>query len=314
MNRLQQRRLTELRFVGGRFEKLSGFLEFDVLNELITYKSLLVEIAKDEWRRRHPDRERIPRRFEKEIRLAFREIGSGSCVIPIERVIEFENGALPLEPPPDEVDDAVHIVDETLRAAERDQRFPDGLSQRIVPLFCDWGKTLQENESIELDGKGADGRARFNAAVRERILSRVVGKCEDSVTITGEVRGANLLRTSDGGSFTVHLDDGSTVEGSFTPEQEAAITKALYRHKDMRIRIKGTAEFEPGGRMNKIIALDQVSPAPLHDETYDPRARPIWEVIEELGKSVPEEEWDKIPRDAARNLDHYLYGTPKEEP
>jgi len=313
MSRIIHRTLAELRFVGGRFEKLSGFLEFDVLNELIAYKSLLVEIAKQVWRRHKPDRERLRQGFEKEIRLAFRKVDPGSCVVPIERVFELKDGELPLERPSDEVDEAAAIIDGTLRAAERDLRFPDGLSKRVVPLFREWGKTLQDDEAIELDGKGADGRARFNAAIRERILSRVAGKYEDCVTIVGEVRGANL-RTTDGGSFAVHLDDGSTVEGSFGPEQEAVITEALYRHKDVRIRIEGKAEFDPDGRIRKIIALDRVSPAPSLDEEYDPRARPIWEVIEELGKSVPEEEWDKIPRDAARNLDHYLYGTPKEEP
>ncbi len=29
--------------------------------------------------------------------------------------------------------------------------------------------------------------------------------------------------------------------------------------------------------------------------------------------TIPEQEWDKLPRDAAKNIDHYLYGTPKEE-
>jgi putative addiction module CopG family antidote len=39
--------------------------------------------------------------------------------------------------------------------------------------------------------------------------------------------------------------------------------------------------------------------------------KPIWETIVELGRRVPEEEWEKIPTDFAKNLDHYLYGAPK---
>ena len=35
--------------------------------------------------------------------------------------------------------------------------------------------------------------------------------------------------------------------------------------------------------------------------------RPIWEIIEELGSRVPVEAWSKVPTDAAKNLDHYLY-------
>ena len=45
----------------------------------------------------------------------------------------------------------------------------------------------------------------------------------------------------------------------------------------------------------------------------NPNARPIWEAIVELGASVPESEWKKVPTDLSINLEHYLYGAPKEE-
>jgi hypothetical protein len=42
-------------------------------------------------------------------------------------------------------------------------------------------------------------------------------------------------------------------------------------------------------------------------------AKPIWEEIPELMQGVPQEEWDRLPRDGAVNLDHYLYGAPKRQ-
>jgi Arc/MetJ-type ribon-helix-helix transcriptional regulator len=39
--------------------------------------------------------------------------------------------------------------------------------------------------------------------------------------------------------------------------------------------------------------------------------KPIWEVVDELRKSVPPEEFAKLPKDGAEQLDHYLYGSPK---
>ena len=39
---------------------------------------------------------------------------------------------------------------------------------------------------------------------------------------------------------------------------------------------------------------------------------PMWELAEEIAASVPDAEWDNVPSDLARNLDHYLYGAPKE--
>ena len=41
-------------------------------------------------------------------------------------------------------------------------------------------------------------------------------------------------------------------------------------------------------------------------------ARPIEEVLNELAKEVPQDEWDRLPSDLNENLDHYLYGVPKK--
>lgn len=50
------------------------------------------------------------------------------------------------------------------------------------------------------------------------------------------------------------------------------------------------------------------------DERQDRSSqRSIWQIAEEIGRSVPQEEWDKLPTDGARNVDHYLYGAPKRE-
>jgi Arc/MetJ-type ribon-helix-helix transcriptional regulator len=42
-----------------------------------------------------------------------------------------------------------------------------------------------------------------------------------------------------------------------------------------------------------------------------PAYKPIWEVAAEIRKSIPAEEWAKLPKDGAEQLDHYLYGSPK---
>src|ERR1700678_4556495 len=42
-----------------------------------------------------------------------------------------------------------------------------------------------------------------------------------------------------------------------------------------------------------------------------PAYKPIWEVVDDLRKSIPPEEFAKLPRDGAEQLDHYLYGSPK---
>jgi hypothetical protein len=39
--------------------------------------------------------------------------------------------------------------------------------------------------------------------------------------------------------------------------------------------------------------------------------KPIWEIADEITADIPQEVWDKLPTDAAEQIDHYLYGSPK---
>ena len=42
--------------------------------------------------------------------------------------------------------------------------------------------------------------------------------------------------------------------------------------------------------------------------------RPIWEVVDEINASLPADTWADVPTDGSMNLDHYLYGAPKQQP
>ena len=53
------------------------------------------------------------------------------------------------------------------------------------------------------------------------------------------------------------------------------------------------------------------------ETTYDAKtsgaAKPFWQKIQEIGAKVPREEWEKLPKDFARNFESYMYGVPTEE-
>jgi hypothetical protein len=42
--------------------------------------------------------------------------------------------------------------------------------------------------------------------------------------------------------------------------------------------------------------------------------RPIWEVVDEINASLPADTWENVPTDGSINLDHHLYGAPKQQP
>ena len=297
--------LTTLRFDGPRFEDHG--LEIDVLQELMNYKKLLVETAKELWRKRHPDSKRLPKGFETAISIKFFKLQPGSTAVPLRR--EVPDGLLP-EVIVDELDDAADMIEAGIEAVAKDRRLPDGFPKSVIPLFGELGNTLAADEAICAKSRRRTGEARYTHEVRQRIINWIEPTYEDLVSVIGEIRLADL----DGRNFTLRQDDGRKVSGKFEVHQETLITDALRDHATRRLRIKGLGEFiRNGGGLKRIVRVDEVKALAVGEPEYDPTARPIWQIALELGATVPDEEWAKVPPDLSVNLDHYLYGAPKKD-
>jgi hypothetical protein len=292
------------KFTGGRFDD-SG-LDVDVLPDLVAYKTILVETAKELWRRKHPERQRLPNNFEDSLSLKFYKIQPGSAGVPLMREVEDTGELFPRLP--DELDEAVEIVLDSIDAVSADRALPDALPKNIIPLFENYGKTLRLDEHIELKLAKRQAFTRYSSRERERLLQVVQGDYEDIVDLKGEIRAADL----DGNNFTLKLADGTKVPGKFSPQQETVITDALREHANRWLHLKGSGEFLAGGALKRIVSVNDLEVQIAGDKPFDPSVRPIWEVIEEIGASVPANEWDKVPTDGAINLDHYLYGHAKK--
>ncbi len=300
------RQLVTHTFKGRRFEDHG--LDLDVLPDLYAYKELLVATAKELWRRHNPDRQRLPKKFEDSLCLKFFELQEGSVAVPICR--ELETADQPefwQADQPDELDEAVALVTDAVCAVEADRALPEALPKNVMPLFDGYGKTLREDESFELQPHGSQKKAAYTKESRRRLLNFCSAEYEDRVDLSGEVRAVDL-----GGSFTLRLADGAKVPARFSHEQEALVTEALHDHQSRRLRVKGLAEFHPDGKLKSIVTVAELTIHPVGQVSFDPAAKPIWKIIEEIGAAVPAQEWDKVPTDGARNLDHYLYGHAKQ--
>ncbi len=304
----EKRELATLRFTGARFEDHG--LDIDVLPELIAYKKLLVETAKEVWRRRHPARLRLPRGFDAAITIKFFELKEGSTAVPLFRELEpaiFQQ--LPFEQIGDEIDEAASLVIDAIDCARQDRPPPSRLPASIVPLFESFGQTLKDDEGIVLASAGRLTHACFDRQVRERILEWSSPTYEDRVDLTGEVRGTEL----DSATFSIRLDDGRKVRGPFTPEQERAILQALGDHESRRLRVRGIGEFlQADGslrRLNSIEAISLVEPGA--EPAADVKPSSLLSMIAKISAQVPDEDWKAVPDDLAKNLDHYLYGGKK---
>lgn len=60
------------------------------------------------------------------------------------------------------------------------------------------------------------------------------------------------------------------------------------------------------------IANANAAPNEQRAEAQSGDQRPLWEIITEIARRVPDEDWARLPPDASYQLDHYLYGSPKK--
>jgi hypothetical protein len=274
----------------------------------MAFKTLLVETAKELWRRNNPGRERLPKNYEDGLRIKVFELKPGSVAVPLERELTTDPGLYP--PAGDELDEAAILVPATIAAVADDAPLPERFPRRLLHLFDDYGKTLGADDSILLRPAAADRQApaRYNLAVRERLSAYADGHYEDQIDLTGEVRAADL----DGHNFTLRLPDDTKVQGKFSSEQEAVIVGALQEHETTRARVRGRGLFaQADGRLKRILSIVDVAVLPAGEPEYDSTTRPIWEALREIGDSLPPEVLADVPRDLSINIDHYLYGARK---
>ncbi len=70
---------------------------------------------------------------------------------------------------------------------------------------------------------------------------------------------------------------------------------------------------EERSKLARILAEQELPPIDVHklfENAADDRS--IEEILMELAKEVPEEEWEKALSDLSENLDYYLYGSEKK--
>lgn len=300
----QWEQVVKLLFKGQRFQDRA--LDQDALAEVSHFLKMITETAKAVWRAENPGRKNLPPHFEDRTRLCLRRIEEGSTAVPLEVFVEQPEQTEMFEPEPLEVKKAIRLARDVYRAVETDAPLPEGFPRALVPEYERWGETLREDEAIEVVDENAEP-VRVTRSVRSRLASFAEASHEDQVDIAGEVLEADIRRRH----FEIWLDKTTPVKVDFTPEQEDEVTTALRDHKTLRLQVKGRGQSTPQGKLVRVTQVYELRLQPVGDIPYDPTARAIEDVLAELAREVPDEEWNRLPADLTDNIDHYVYGTPK---
>ena len=241
-----------LHYKGTRFH--NARLPVEVLSDLPAFRDLLVSYAKDEWRRRHADKRRVPKGFDKSIAFDLISIEDGSAIPKLEwnRVSAQVN----LPGIADEIEEIVESAYNDLVGLIAGQ---DGslsaLNAEKVRALNRFGAGLREHEKIEFETRDGDNVVYFDAArrkqlitgARETYLTRFEGTGElIGVQIPSGYQGYLTVRTESYGEIRVPVDPVQIYE-EFANELNNEVQFELLVELDSQDRFRGVSDvFEVG--------------------------------------------------------------------
>ena len=297
--------VVRLKFRGERFRDHA--LDLSALTELRQFQRIVAETAKALWRTANPDRDRLPPHFEERTRLCLRRIEEGSAVAPLEVYLEPQEQQELWQPEPEELNEAIDLAYETFVAVAEERELPVPMPKHLVSELSEFGKSLDEDEEIEIDPLKNRRPVGINRVTRERLTAHAERPHSSIAELTGECLEADVRNRH----FQLWTDPHTSVEVRFDEAQESLVTSALKDHRAVRVKVRGTAEFSAQGKPLRFSAIESLELIGVEGADFDANAPAIEDELADIWANVPESEWAKLPPDLSERLDQYIYGTPK---
>ncbi|MDT3438607.1 MULTISPECIES: hypothetical protein [unclassified Pseudofrankia] len=200
------------RLRGGRYD--TPGLPVEMLSELALYQRLVLDVAQNLYKQRHPLRRRIPRGFSAGFDLRLTEVRHGSVVPVLETPILAEQDEI--DRMPDGIfDESRLLIQNALRMIADEGALPRDFPIPALREFARFGRSLKDDEFIVFD-EGSPAQATYSREVRRKIQAftrRVLFEVE--VVVVGQITG--LL--ADRSAFEIRLSStGRTVAGGYSAD------------------------------------------------------------------------------------------------
>lgn len=241
------------RLVGRRFDRHTIPLEF--LRDLAALEEMLVDVAKVEFLRANPNRQRSPRRFNDGVSLNLTAVTEGSAV-PVIGIEFAEDSLFPA---------ANHVYFERARdamiraigAAAADQKITEYLPQKILGYFDRFGRSLRADEAVEFDAPDGESPVRLTREIRRKLLfASQVKELTDEVEIRGEVPEAD----QDDMTFELQMLDGKKVKAPLEPQYLDTVLEAFNAYQSgLRVALRGIGRVNRNGKLVSIESVDEVN-------------------------------------------------------
>jgi len=238
------------RFTGSRFEEAT--IPLEIAKDLVSYETLVIELAKHLFLDEHPDRQRAPKGFSSEFHLHLSRVDDGSakpllCLVTAGALLLGEG----VNPYFERARDLI-----TQCVAGTDGQLPVEFPKELLSHFNHVGRSLQNGEAMEFPA--SDGSSAVLTPTRRKELVLAIDKVyEREIELTGTIGEADWERST----FRLRLPDDSTaiipMERSF--HEQARKYGGKPRHQ---VSVKGVGAFDSWDHLQKIISIESIEIQP----------------------------------------------------
>jgi hypothetical protein len=240
-------------FRGKRFD--GHTMPVEVLGELSAYQKLIAAIARAMFKKRHPGRQRVPKGFEDGFFLAVRQLEEGSAVPVLERHTTTPQPARLFPAGDGDLFEAAReLLGQTIAAAQKGKGIPAEFPRDVLPLFNTFGRSLRDDESVELVSPTGTSAPVYDRHVRKRLILLRDNTYEDKADITGRV----VQFDSERESFQLAVEGGQRISGMLT-EQSLPLIRFAVGQDDLLVRVIGNGLYNAHDELVRFEDIEEVS-------------------------------------------------------
>ncbi len=225
-----------LRMSGTRFDDPG--LPVAALPEVIAYGDLLVELAKAIFFSQHPERQRVPKGFERRLGLRLAAVEGGSVTPVLTRGISREQPLL--DSVEDEYAEARRLVGELLSAAASDRAMPSIFSSIPRRTLSRFGQSLLPGEGLQVSEGGSDWSPIYTRQLRRQLLLRLQDTYTSSASLIGVLADLQLGTSQ----ATLRTEDGYLVSLPYDRDTFRVVKQAVDFRPERRILVEGAVVFD----------------------------------------------------------------------
>ena len=226
-------------------------MPLEALGELTAYQVFVVELARRLFLAAHPDRRRAPRGFADRLQLRISRIEEGSAVPILERVESEITLAFA-----DEFTAARDLITEVV-AGGGEPDLPEAFPDEMLGYFDGFGRTLREDETLELCAPGSDRGPVYSPAIRQKLVVRRPSTILQDILLVGQV----VELDADRETMRFRMEGRDPIPARFERHQFEAARAVLAPAETARVvQVDAIAEIGRGGKPTRIETIRSIQP------------------------------------------------------